>query len=94
MHPFIMVFVRLIEISAWIYSLILIARVLASWFPGAISYPLRHFLETVTEPALMPIRRLLNRVGLAATVDLSPLLLLLCVHVLRRLLVGALLRLG
>ncbi len=93
MQAFILAVARAIEVLAWTYSLIVIFRVLTSWFPGAISYPLRRFLEAATEPLLAPVRRGLYRLGLRGTVDLSPFVALVGVHIARSLLVRVLLSL-
>ncbi len=93
MQPFIIFLVRTIEVCAWAYSLIVIGRVLTTWLPTGVSHPLRRFLEAATEPVLRPIRLALGRLGLMGSLDVSPLILLLCVYLLRHLLVGALLRL-
>ncbi len=93
MRTFIVVLVRLVEASAWTYSLIVVARAVVSWMPLHGAHPLRRCLEAVTEPVLRPIRRLLGRLGLMGAVDWSPLVLLLCVYLIRDLLARMLLRL-
>lgn len=47
-------------------SLLFIARALLSWFSIGMdspAYPVRRFIENVTEPVLAPVRRMLPRVG-------------------------------
>ncbi|MCE2490708.1 MAG: YggT family protein [Anaerolineae bacterium] len=54
-----------------IYQLVLLARVLLSWFPDIDrSNAIVQFLYDVTEPVLEPVRRRLPR---GATIDFSPL---------------------
>lgn len=67
-----------------IYSFILLARVLMSWFPNLDrSNPIVQFLYDVTEPVLKPIRDLLPQNGM---MDFSPLIAFLIITVLTRLL--------
>ncbi len=91
MESFILALIRAIDLFVWIYSLIVIVRVLTTWFPGALSLSLRRFLERATEPVLAPIRRGLTRLGSTGTLDLSPLILLLGIHLARSVLVRLLL---
>jgi YggT family protein len=67
-----------------LYQVVIIARVLLSWFPlqpgGAMSR-INAFLITITEPVLGPLRRVLPRVGM---LDLSPLVAILLISVLAR----------
>lgn len=93
MGTFILVLIRLVEASAWTYSLVVVARAVVSWMPLHGGHPLRRCLEAVTEPVLRPIRRMLGRLGLMRAVDWSPLVLLLCVYLIRDLLVRMLLQL-
>lgn len=67
-----------------IYSLILLARVLLSWFPNLDpNNPIVRFLYEATEPILQPIRRSLPRTG---GIDFSPLIVLVGIQVLNSLL--------
>lgn len=67
-----------------IYSLILLARVLLSWFPNLDpNSPIVRFLYEATEPVLQPIRRSLPRTG---GIDFSPLIVLVGIQVLNSLL--------
>jgi len=65
-----------------LYSLVLLARVIASWIDPLAYAPISRLLVRLTEPLLTPIRRLLPRTG---PVDLSPLLLFLLLALLSRL---------
>ena len=67
-----------------IYSLILLARVLLSWFPNVDpNSPIVRFLYEATEHILQPIRRSLPRTG---GIDFSPLIVLVGIQVLHSLL--------
>jgi YggT family protein len=63
------------------FELILLARVLLSWFPNMDrNNALVRFVFDVTEPVLRPIRNVLPQTGMF---DFSPLILLLIIQVLR-----------
>jgi YggT family protein len=65
--------------------LIIFARVLLSWFPDIDQgNPVVRFLYDITEPILQPIRQALPQTGM---IDLSPLIVVLVIYVLRAFLV-------
>ena len=69
-----------------LYLVVIIARVLLSWFPlqpGSFMSRATSVLFSVTEPVLGPLRRVLPRVGM---LDLSPLVAILLITVLSRVL--------
>lgn len=75
---------NLLYIVIVIYELILLARVLMSWFPNVDrSNPLVQFVYDVTEPVLRPIREMLPQTGM---LDLSPLIVFLILQVLTQVL--------
>lgn len=66
----------------WIFELILLARVLLSWFPNVDrSNPLIQIVYDLTEPILRPIREMLPQTGM---MDFSPLIVFLIIQVLLR----------
>lgn len=75
---------QLIFYVLWIFQLVLLARVLLSWFPNVDrSNPLIQLIYSITEPVLRPVRDLLPQSGM---MDLSPLIVFLIIQVLMRLL--------
>ncbi|GAB4476439.1 MAG: YggT family protein [Anaerolineae bacterium] len=68
-----------------IYWIILLARVLLSWFPIDPYHPVVRILFDITEPVLGPLRRVLPPVGM---IDFSPLVALLLISVLQQLVRG------
>ena len=61
------------------FELVLVARVLLSWFPNVDrSNPLIQFVFDITEPVLRPIRELLPQ---GMMLDLSPLIVILILNV-------------
>jgi YggT family protein len=66
--------------ALWIFELILLARIILSWFPNVDrSNPLIQFLFDVTEPVLRPIRERMPPTGM---MDFSPLIVFLIIQVL------------
>jgi YggT family protein len=66
-----------------LYIIAVFGRVILSWFPLSPSGPMASvysFLYAITEPVLGPIRRVLPPLG---GIDLSPIVLLFVVQILR-----------
>jgi YggT family protein len=64
---------------AYLYLVILFARILLSWFPIAPGTPMAtvfSFVYSATEPVLGPVRRLMPPMGMGG-LDLSPLIVIL-----------------
>lgn len=75
---------RLLASVIQLYSFVLLARVLFSWFPNMDrSNPLIQFVYQITEPVLEPVRQVMPRIGM---VDLSPLIVFFGLHILQSLL--------
>ncbi len=66
---------------------VVLASVLLSWIDQQQRWPITRFLNSITDPLLSPIRRILPSTGM---LDLSPMILLLVIQVLRQVLVNAL----
>jgi YggT family protein len=66
-----------------LYSFVVLASVLLSWFPAARDNPLARFIESATEPVFERIRRVIPPAG---GFDLSPMLVLFALQMLRRVL--------
>ena len=76
--------IELIAIVFTLLWLVVLADVLVSWVMSPY-HEVRRFLDSVVQPLLDPIRRLVPPVG---GLDLSPLVLLITLDLVRRLLVG------
>ncbi|MBM4422484.1 MAG: YggT family protein [Chloroflexi bacterium] len=61
--------ISLINLAATVFSLLILARVLFSWFRPDPYNPAVKFVYDVTEPILAPIRNFLPQTGM---IDLSP----------------------
>ncbi len=81
--------IRVINLVFQIYSYLVLARILISWFPVDRNNPLIDFIYRVTEPILAPFRVIipLGMMGL----DLSPILAFFFLDIFRRLLIKLLL---
>jgi YggT family protein len=70
-----------------VYWVILLVRILSSWFPIPPSGPIRTVMDlvyAVTEPVLRPIRGLLPPVRMGAMAfDLSPIIVFVIIQVLQ-----------
>ncbi|WP_017727224.1 YggT family protein [Halalkalibacterium ligniniphilum] len=60
---------NLILLAITVYSYMIIAYILMSWFPNARESSFGQFLGSVVEPYLSPFRRLIPPLGM---IDLSP----------------------
>ncbi len=81
--------IRVINLVFQIYSYLVLARILISWFPVDRNNPIIDFIYRVTEPILAPFRVIipLGMMGL----DLSPILAFFFLDIFRRLLIKLLL---
>jgi YggT family protein len=71
---------QILGYALWFFELVLLARVLLSWFPNVDrSNPIIQFLYDITEPVLRPVRDFLPQTGM---MDLSPLVVFLIIQVL------------
>lgn len=70
-----------VNVLLQILSIAILIRVLLSWFPVNPSNPIIRILYEVTEPVLMPFRRVIPRIGM---LDLSPLAALLVIQFLQQ----------
>jgi len=81
--------VGLICIALQLFMILIFARVILSWFPptGGVIDQIQNLVITATEWIMGPLRRVIPPVRLgAAALDLSPLIVLLGITVLRSIL--------
>jgi YggT family protein len=72
-----------------IYWVILLVRIILSWVPSlpAPVLPIANFVRAATDPLMLPLRGLIPPVQMgAAALDLSPLILIFAVSIIRSLL--------
>lgn len=77
--------IGLIKLLINTYLLMLMARVIGSWFPNFAQHPLMRFLARYTDPYLNIFRRLIPPIG--GLLDLSPLLGFFALQILEVLLI-------
>ena len=76
-----------------IYSFLILIRVLLSWvntnpYQSRMEHPAIRILYQLTDPVLKPLQRLIPPVG--GTVDISPIVALIVLEIVRRIVVGLL----
>jgi len=65
-----------------LYSLVLLIRVFITWFPNVDRYnPIVKFMFDITEPVLIPIRRVLPPMQ---GIDFSPLIVFVIINLIQR----------
>lgn len=80
-------FASLLNFFFTILTLLVLARALLSWFDPGYKTSIGQILVQITEPLLAPIRSLLPSTG---AFDLSPIILILGLQVVRQIVVSAL----
>jgi YggT family protein len=81
------ILILFIDAIAQLLVLLVIVSVILSYFMNPY-HPIRRSIDSVVEPMLAPIRRVVPLLGM---IDLSPLVLILLIQVLRRVIIGILL---
>lgn len=76
--------VVLVRIAANVFSLLVIAKVLLSYFMSPY-HPIRRTIDQLVEPLLAPIR---NRMPMVGMFDFSPIVLLIIIQILEFLLIS------
>lgn len=75
-----MIFINAINSFFQILVYLILARSIMSWFirnPYGNTYKIYTTICQITEPMLVPCRKLLNRFGITGTMDFSPVLALI-----------------
>jgi len=74
--------IKIINLIFRIYSYMILARIILSWFSGSYYNPVAKFIYKITEPILAPFRIILplGNVGL----DLSPIIVFFLLNLLHR----------
>lgn len=76
-------FVRIVVILCDVMAIAIVIRSLLSWFPVNRDNFLVGFLETITDPILVPLRRIIPRLDM---IDLSPMVAIILLIVISSLL--------
>jgi YggT family protein len=85
-----------ISVVFQVYQFLILIRVFLSWintdpYRPLIDHPVIRVLRRITDPVLTPLRRVIPPIG--GAVDISPVVALILLEILRRLVTGLLLRL-
>ena len=80
-----MAVIQLVQTLFQVYSFILLARVLITWFQVDPYNPIIRILFQLTEPLLAPIRRLLPQTGM---MDFSPIVAFIAITVVERIVIS------
>ena len=76
--------IRLLNDLLGLYSLVLLARIILTWFPNVDrSNQIVNFLYQITEPVLEPVRRTIPPLG---NMDISPIVVFFGIRILQSLL--------
>mgnify|MGYP001189209507 CR=1 FL=1 len=65
-------FLQFIGLLLQIFSILVIARSLSSWFPNARHHPMIQILYEVTDPIMVPVSRIIPKIGM---IDISPMVI-------------------
>ncbi len=74
------IFVRIIRVLCDVLTILILLRVIMSWYLPRPTNMLLVILYRVTEPLLAPLRRIIPRIGMF---DLSPLVAIILLQVIR-----------
>jgi len=73
----------------WLYAMVLIIRVVLSWFPvnpNGVGAPVRGFIYLITDPVLVPLRRVMPALRIGSVgLDLAPMTLFFLITLVQRL---------
>jgi YggT family protein len=86
---------RIVSFLFQAYQFAILIRVLLSWinvnpYRPAIDHPVLQILYRITDPVLEPLRRLIPPIG--GTLDISPIVALFALEILRRIVLDLLMR--
>lgn len=72
---------QVIDILLLVYTYLIIGRVIISWVNPDPYNPIVNFLYTTTEPVMRYARRIIPPLG--GTLDISPIIVLVVIHIVR-----------
>jgi YggT family protein len=84
------ILIQMVSFLFQVYTLMLFARILASWVPQANEYRVMQFVGYYTDPYLNVFRRFVPPLGMF---DLSPIVAFLCLSFVQNLVMNFLIRL-
>ena len=86
------ILIKLISNLFYIYNLLILCRIMSSWFNVSRSGQLYRYLYLFTEPVLGPFRNLFNSMGLLGSgIDFSPMVAIFALNYIRNFIIKVLL---
>ena len=82
--------ISLVDYLFKLLYLLIVVRILLSWVPGALYHPAGQAIHRLTSPILDPLRRVIPSIG---GLDISPLIAILLLNVVRGVVVKLLIKL-
>jgi len=82
-----MILIRIIDFVIMIYIWLIIIRAVMSWFNPNYANPYIQLLIKVTEPVLGPTREIVQRIIPSRNFDISPIVVILLLELVRNLLI-------
>jgi YggT family protein len=76
----------LVSLLFRVYSILILIRVLLTWVSVSPYHPAIRILHQVTDPVILPLRRLIPPIG--GTVDVSPIAALILLEIVHRILIS------
>ncbi|MCL5781347.1 hypothetical protein P378_07615 [Desulforamulus profundi] len=73
--------VAFLNVAFWVYEMMLLARILMSWFPHNPYNPIARFLYETTDPYLNIFRRFIPPLGM---IDISPIVAFLVLRMIQQ----------
>jgi YggT family protein len=88
---------RVVSGAIFLYQFLIFIRVILTWvntdpYRSTVDHPLVRLLQRITDPVLVPLRRLIPPIG--GTVDITPIIVLILLEIVRRILSSILLGLA
>ncbi|WP_068467585.1 YggT family protein [Candidatus Protochlamydia phocaeensis] len=80
-----LIIIQLINLFFQVYTLMLFARIIASWFPQLYEYKAMQFIAYYTDPYLNFFKRFIPPLGM---IDFSPIVAFLCLNFVQNILIN------
>lgn len=74
--------IKIVQAIFWIYTMLLLARIIGSWFPNFSRHKIMRFVAFYTDPYLNLFRKIIPPIG--GMLDLSPLIAFFALQLLEK----------
>jgi len=92
--PFLIAIGKILTFVINLYVILIILDSVLSWFPSARAYRATEVINTLVEPALTPIRKLIRNSIPHIGIDISPLIAIAALYFIDSFVVSAIVRMG